>query len=73
MGYLIEFKEKNSPLYFEKPGDNFTEERKALVSFDVLSRMLTSWRYLVFTARLVDMERCAEENGEQIEILTEVM
>lgn len=72
MGYLIEYKQKTGPLYFKEPGDNFTEERKALVSFDVLSRMLMSWRYLVFTAQLVDMERYAEENGNRVEIIMEV-
>ena len=29
-GYLIEYKEKTSFLYYKEPGDNFTEKRRAL-------------------------------------------
>ena len=74
MGYLIEYKERTGPLYFKEPGDNYSEERKALVSAETLSRMLASWQYLIFTARIVeDMDEYRDENGKQIEIITEVM
>lgn len=74
MGYLIEYKLRASITFTNEPGDNYSEERKALVSAETLSRMLASWQYLIFTARIVeDMDEYRDENGKQIEIITEAM
>lgn len=74
MGYLIEYKLRTSITFADEPGDNYSEERKALVSAETLSRMLASWQYLIFTARIVeDMDEYRDENGKQIEIITEAM
>lgn len=74
MGYLIEYKLRTSITFTNEPGDNYSKERKALVSAETLSRMLASWRYLIFAALIVeDMDEYRNENGKQIEIITEVM
>lgn len=74
MGYLIEYKLRTSIAFTNEPGDNYSEERKALASSEALSRMLASWQYLIFTARIVeDMDEYRNENGKQIEIISEVM
>ena len=44
-GYLIEYKEKTSFLYYKEPGDNFTEKRRALVSREILAQMLSTYRF----------------------------
>ncbi len=73
-GYLIEYKLRTSITFTNEPGDNYSKERKALVSAETLSRMLASWQYLIFTARIVeDMDEYRNENGKQIEIISEVM
>lgn len=74
MGYLIEYKLRTSITFTDEPGDNYSEERKALVSAETLSRMLASWQYLFFAALIVeDMDEYLDENGKQIEIITEAM
>ena len=74
MGYLLEYKLRTSITFTNEPGDNYSEERKALVSAETLSRMLASWQYLIFTAPIVeDMDKYRDENGKQIEIISEVM
>lgn len=71
-GYLIEYKEKTSFLYYEEPGDNFTEKRKALVSREILAQMLNTYRYIIFVAYLVDMDQYRNNCDNAIEIITEV-
>lgn len=68
-GYLIEYKEKTGFLYFKEPGDNFTEERKALVSRKTLAQILGMHKYLVFTAHLIDIDQY-KHNMPEIEIIT---
>lgn len=71
MGYLVKYKEKTSIFFMEKPGDNFTEMRQALLEqeklADILQRPLT---YMVISAYLVDMEQYRmnhpEENFEEL-------
>lgn len=73
-GYLVKYEYKTSFFFVNKPGDNFTKKRTVLVSHETLSRMLDSWRYLILSAQLVsDMDEYRDENGKQIEIITEVM
>ena len=71
-GYLIEYKEKTSFLYREEPGDNFTERRKALVSREILAQMLSTYRFIIFVAYLVDMSQYRDNCGDAIETITEV-
>lgn len=71
-GYLIEYKEKTSFLYYEEPGDNFTEKRKALVSREILAKMLSTYRFVIFVAYLVDMSQYRDSCGDAIETITEV-
>ena len=71
-GYLIEYKEKTSFLYYEEPGDNFTEKRKALVSREILAQMLNTYRYIIFVAYLVDMDQYRNNCDNAIEVITEV-
>ena len=71
-GYLIEYKEKISFLYHEEPGDNFTERRKALVSREILAQMLSTYRFIIFVAYLVDMSQYRVNHDEPIETITEV-
>lgn len=72
MGYLIEYKEKTSFLYREKPGDNFTERRKALVSREILAKMLGTYRFIIFVAYLVDMSQYKMNHDEPIKTITEI-
>ena len=71
-GYLIEYKEKKSFFYHEEPGDNFTEKRKALVSREILAQMLSTYRYIIFVAYLVDMSRYRMNHDESIETITQI-
>lgn len=71
-GYLIEYKEKTGFLYTVEPGDNFTEKRKALVSREVLARMLDSYRFIIFVAYLVDISQYKMNYDEPIETITEI-
>lgn len=71
-GYLIEYKEKTSFFYYEEPGDNFTEKRKALVSREILAQMLNTYRYIIFVAYLVDMDQYRNNCDNAIEVITEV-
>ena len=71
-GYLIEYKEKTGFLYTVEPGDNFTEKRKALVSREVLARMLNSYRFIIFVAYLVDISQYKMNYDEPIETITEI-
>ena len=71
-GYLIEYKERTSFLYHEEPGDNFTEKRKALVSREILAQMLSTYRYIIFVAYLVDMSRYRMHHDESIETITQI-
>lgn len=71
-GYLIEYKEETSFLYHEGPGDNFTEKRKALVSREILAQMLSTYRFIIFVAYLVDVEQYRDNCEDVIEVITEV-
>ena len=71
-GYLIEYKEKTSFLYYEEPGDNFTEKRKALVSREILAKMRSTYRFVIFVAYLVDMEQYKSNCEDIIEEILEV-
>lgn len=71
-GYLIEYKEKTSFFYYEEPGDNFTERRKALVSREMLAQMLSTYRFIIFAMYLVDMSQYKMNHDEPIEIIMEV-
>ena len=71
-GYLIEYKEKTSFFYYEEPGDNFTERRKALVSREMLAQMLSTYRFIIFAMYLVDMSQDKMNHDEPIEIIMEV-
>ena len=71
-GYLIEYKEKTSFLYYEEPGDIFTEKRKALVSREILAQMLSTYRFVIFVAYLVDMEQYKSNCEDIIEEILEV-
>ena len=71
-GYFIEYKEKTSFLYYEEPGDNFTEKRKALVSREILAQMLGTYRFIIFIAYLVDVEQYRDNYEDVIEVITEV-
>lgn len=71
-GYLIEYKEKTGFLYTVEPGDNFTEKRKALVSREVLARMLNSYRFIIFVAYMVDMSQYKINHDESIETITQI-
>ena len=71
-GSLIEYKEKTSFLYYEEPGDNFTEKRKALVSREILAQMLSTYRFIIFVAYLVDMSQYRMNYDEPIETITEI-
>lgn len=71
-GYLIEYKEKTSFLYYEEPGDNFTEKRKALVSREILAQMLSTYRFVIFVAYLVDISPYKMNYDEPIETITEI-
>ena len=71
-GYLIEYKEKTSFLYYEEPGDNFTERRKSLVSREILAQMLRTYRFIIFVAYLVDMSQYKMNYDESIETITEI-
>ena len=71
-GYFIEYKEKTSFLYREEPGDNFTEKRKALVSREILVQMLSTYRFIIFVAYLVDMSQYKMNYDEPIETITEI-
>ena len=71
-GYLIEYKEKTSFLYYKEPGDNFTERRKALVSREILAQMLSTYRFIIFVAYLVDMSQYRMNHDETIETITEI-
>ena len=71
-GYLIEYKEKTSFLYYEEPGDNFTERRKALVSREMLAQMLSTYRFIIFAMYLVDMSQYRMNYDEPIETITEI-
>lgn len=71
-GYLIEYKEKTSFLYYKEPGDNFTEKRRALVSREILAQMLSTSRFIIFVAYLVDMSQFKVNSDEPIESITEI-
>lgn len=71
-GYLIEYKEKTSFLYYKEPGDNFTEKRRALVSREILAQMLSTYRFVIFVAYLVDMEQYKSNCEDIIEEILEV-
>ncbi|HJB19036.1 MAG TPA: hypothetical protein H9782_07235 [Candidatus Bariatricus faecipullorum] len=71
-GYLIEYKKKTSFLYRDEPGDNFTEKRKALVSREILAQMLSTYRFIIFVAYLVDVEQYRDNCEDVIEVITEV-
>lgn len=71
-GYLIEYKEKTSFLYYKEPGDNFTEKRRALVSREILAQMLSTYRFIIFVAYLVDMEQYKSNCEDIIEEILEV-
>ena len=64
--------EKTSFLYREEPGDNFTEKRKALVSRDILAQMLSTYRFIIFVAYLVDVSQYKMNYDEPIETITEI-
>lgn len=70
-GYLIEYKGETSFLYHEEPGDNFTEKRKALVSREILAQMLSTYRFIIFVAYLVDVEQYRDNCEDVIEVITE--
>lgn len=72
IGHLIEYKEKTSFLYYEEPGDNFTEKRKALVSREILAQMLNTYRYIIFVAYLVDMRQYRMNHDEPVETITQI-
>lgn len=71
-GYLIEYKEKTSFLYHEEPGDIFTEKRKAFVSWEILAQMLSTYRFIIFVAYLVDIDQCWDNCKDMIEVIAEV-
>ena len=71
-GYLIEYKEKTSFLYYKEPGDNFTEKRRALVSREILAQMLSTYRFVIFVAYLVDISQYKMNYDEPIETITEI-
>lgn len=71
-GYLIEYKEKTSFLYYKEPGDNFTEKRRALVSREILAQMLSTYRFVIFVVYLVDMEQYKSNCEDIIEEILEV-
>lgn len=71
-GYLIEYKEKTSFLYYKEPGDNFTEKRRALVSREIMAQMLSTYRFIIFVAYLVDMSQYRMNYDEPIETITEI-
>ena len=71
-GYLIEYKEKNSFFFKEEPRDNFIEERKVLVSREVLAQMLSTYRFIIFVAYLVDVSQYRMNHDEPIETITEI-
>ena len=71
-GYLIEYKEKTSFLYYEEPGDNFTEKCKALVSREILAQMLSTYRFVIFVAYLADISQYKMNYDEPIETITEI-
>ena len=70
--YLIEYKKKTSFLSRDEPGDNFTEKRKALVSREILAQMLSTYRFIIFVAYLVDVEQYRDNCEDVIEVITEV-
>ncbi len=71
-GNLIEYEEKSSFFFKEEPGDNFTEKRKALVSREILAQMLSTYRFIIFVAYLVDVEQYRDNCEDVIEVITEV-
>lgn len=57
MGYLVDFMCKSSIFFRNKPGDNYTEKRTALMKRDTLEQMVRSGSsYLVLQAVLVNMD-----------------
>ena len=71
-GNLIEYEEKSSFFFKEEPEDNFTEKRKALVSREILAQMLSTYRFVIFVAYLVDMEQYKSNCEDIIEEILEV-
>lgn len=71
-GYLIEYKVKSSFLFQEELGDNFIEERKALVSREILAQMLSTYRFIIFVAYLVEMSQYKMNHDETIETITQI-
>ena len=71
-GNLIEYEEKSAFFFKEEPGDNFTEKRKALVSREILAQMLSTYRFIIFVAYLVDVEQYRDNCEDVIEVITEV-
>ena len=71
-GYLIEYKEKTSFLYYTEPGDNFTEKRRELVSREIMAQMLSTYRFIIFVAYLVDVSQYRMNYDEPIETITEI-
>ena len=69
---LIEYEEKSSFFFKEEPEDNFTEKRKALVSREILAQMLSTYRFIIFVAYLVDVEQYRDNCEDVIEVITEV-
>lgn len=71
-GNLIEYEEKSSFFFKEESGDNFTEKRKALVSREILAQMLSTYRFIIFVAYLVDVEQYRDNCEDVIGVITEV-
>lgn len=62
-GYLVEYEEKKSLFFESEPGDNFSEMKNLVVSNEDLAKMLTSWKYLVFRANIIDTNNYTRNQG----------
>ena len=71
-GYQIEYQKQTSFFFREVPGDNYTEKRRALVSREILAKMLSTYRFVIFVAYLVDMEQYKSNCEDIIEEILEV-
>ena len=51
--YMVEYEEKTSLFFKDNPGDNFLGKLRAVVTLQMLPEMLSSWKYMVYSAKLV--------------------
>lgn len=54
--YMVEYEERTSLFFKDNPGDNFSGKLYAVATPQTLSEMLSSWKYMVYSAKLVGNE-----------------